>query len=68
MVGNAQSTIIDASFPIDTWTWLSASGTAPAGTVVAQAVLTFFQCDGVAAECWDGVGSVYYDDVLFYEN
>jgi len=64
-----QSAPMDMNSATSAWTELSVTGTAPAGTVLAQAVISMFQCTGDTSEgnCWDGNGAVYYDDLMFYE-
>ena len=53
---------------VDTWTQLTASGTAPTGAVVVQGAISYWQCKGTTdGQCWDGNGSVYFDDMVLTE-
>ena len=68
MIDSASASGLTSSDSTNTWTELSVSGTAPAGAVVVQAALEFWQCEDTTdpGNCWDGNGAVYFDDVTFY--
>ena len=63
LLGEAESTAIDASSPHDTWIPLDVTASAPAGTTRVQALMEFLQCVGTTTTCWDP-GAVYFDQAV----
>jgi hypothetical protein len=60
VIGSAESTHFDATFPQNVWTLETVQGTAPAGTTSAQIVLVHVQLNNPVTG-----GSVFFDDASF---
>lgn len=67
MVDSFESEAIDLKTSVDTWTSLTASGTASSSVAYVQAAVQFWQCVDQSESCSGGAGSVYFDDLQFVQ-